>query len=197
MTEVPPNDGTNEAVNDDIVSRARAFAIRAHGEQKYVDKPYVVHLDQVASLVTYMNNDSALVVAYLHDVVEDTSVTVDEVRVEFGDYVADCVVVVTDEPGSTRAERKAATNGKLAKVPNALFLALVVKAADRLANMYESAKDEGDKAKWQMYVKEYVPFRTAAYRPGLCDHLWVTMENLMGPLLAKEEGPLLGGTNSC
>ena len=107
----------------DPVARARAFAIEAHGTQRYGDRPYAAHLDAVADLLGPFSVD-AKVVGYLHDVVEDTPVPVDRVRESFGELIASCVELVTDQPGTNRRERKAATNAKLANVSGELQLAL-------------------------------------------------------------------------
>jgi (p)ppGpp synthase/HD superfamily hydrolase len=56
------------------VSRARAFAIKAHGEQRYGDQRYSFHLEAVAELLHPFGID-AQTVGYLHDVVEDTPLT--------------------------------------------------------------------------------------------------------------------------
>src|SRR5262249_47188021 len=112
----------------DAIARARAFAVAAHGDQKYGDLSYSVHLDAVAELLASFG-ELAQVVGYLHDVVEDTSVPLEVVRREFGDRVAAYVALVTDEPGVNRRERKTKTNAKLAAVVGEDSLALVVKSA--------------------------------------------------------------------
>jgi (p)ppGpp synthase/HD superfamily hydrolase len=159
-----------------LVEKAREFAIRAHGDQKYGDKPYVYHLDAVANLVTEFG-PVYQAAAYLHDILEDTKVTSDEIRKEFGDDITEAVILLTDEPGRNRKERKAKTNQKLAATDNKV--ALVVKAADRLANMEESAKDPSS-GKLDMYIKEYNDFAKAVYRLDFCDNfnyklLWYRM----------------------
>ena len=165
-------------VADDVVARARAFAIAAHGDQRYGEQPYVVHLGAVAELAGPYGN-AARAVAYLHDVVEDTGVTPDEVRRSFGDRVADCVAVVTDPPGDSRAGRKATSHAKLAAASGALELALIVKAADRLANLRASAAGGRGSSKLEMYRREHPAFRAAAHRPGLCDPLWAEMDRIL------------------
>jgi (p)ppGpp synthase/HD superfamily hydrolase len=56
------------------------------------------------------------VVAYLHDVVEDTDITVEQVDTKFGELVASCVAILSDEPGQDRKDRKAKTYQKIAAV---------------------------------------------------------------------------------
>lgn len=159
------------------VSRAREFAIAAHGDQKYGDQPYSIHLDAVVELLAPFG-ELAQVIGYLHDVVEDTAVTLDAVRQAFGDPVATRVALVTDEPGANRRERKAKTNAKLSTVSDEDALALVVKAADRLANLRASARGGAD-SKLDMYRREHPAFRAAAYRSGLCDELWREMDRIL------------------
>lgn len=161
----------------------RDFAIKAHGDQRYGDRPYAVHLDAVAELVRTVDPSwDALAVAYLHDVVEDTEVTVQDVRVAFGSRVAGAVVGLTDPEGyANRKARKAELHRRLATldpcapVPR---LTLLVKAADRLANL-ASSKAEGKAGLLKMYQREHEAFRAAAYRPGLCDDIWAQIDRLV------------------
>ena len=79
-----------------IVEKARAFAIAAHSAigqvRKYTNEPYWIHLEEVANIVrTTYHTDAMVAAAWLHDVVEDTQVTLDLVRQEFGDEIADLV----------------------------------------------------------------------------------------------------------
>lgn len=157
------------------IARARAFAVAAHGEQRYGAHPYVFHLDAVAALLAPFG-EQAQVVGYLHDVAEDTAVGWEEICREFGERVATAVALVTDEPGPSRKERKGRTNAKLAATDDPL--ALIVKAADRLANLRESARGVSE-SKLEMYRNEHPAFRAAAFRPGLCDALWQEMDVLL------------------
>lgn len=160
------------------LTHARSFAIAAHGDQMYGDQPYVFHLDAVVGLLAPFG-DQAQVAGYLHDVVEDTDVPLQKVREEFGDRIADCVALVTDEKGVNRKERKARTNAKLSAVTSDKEMALIVKAADRLANLQMSVRG-GTGSKLEMYRSEHSAFRLAAYRPGLCDELWQEMDRILG-----------------
>ena len=93
--------------------------------------------------------------------------------------LAACVALLTDQPGANRKERKAAAYAKLAQVSGPLELALIVKAADRLANVRASVKDDNARM-LQVYRGEHPTFRQAAYRPGLCDPLWSELDALLG-----------------
>lgn len=161
---------------------ARRFAEERHGSQRYGNDPYVVHLDAVASLVRDYG-DTAVTVAYLHDIVEDTCTTVSEIRAAYGDLVADCVALLTDPPGKNRKERKAELHDRLAAVTGELKLALIIKTADRLANL-QACVDNRNASLLEMYRREYPAFRRAAYRAGQCEELW----NRISALLVQGEG---------
>lgn len=159
-----------------LVERARSFALEAHGEQRYGSRPYHVHLDAVAELVKE-HGEEAQALAYLHDVVEDTPVQIDAIAEAFGRRIADCVAILTDEPGGDRRERKRESHARLARVSGDLELALIVKAADRLANMRACVADGNDQL-LDVYKEELASFREAAYREGLCWSFWYEMEQI-------------------
>ena len=155
-------------------SSARKYAIEKHGNQKYGELPYSVHLDAVAAIASEYG-DGAQVVAYLHDVVEDTDTTIQDIEDEFGSVVAGCVEILTDEPGANRKERKEKTYKKMAEVTGELELALIVKAADRLANINACiAGNNFDLL--AMYKSEQPVFKRSVYRPKLCDSIWNKIE---------------------
>lgn len=156
---------------------ARLFAITVHGDQKYGDDPYSKHLDAVASLAAPYG-PHAVTVAYLHDAVEDTSATLAEIEQQFDAFIAACVGLLTDEPGATRKERKAKTYAKMANVSGPTELALIVKAADRLANV-RACVAGARREQWEVYRGEHPAFHHAAYRPGLCDPLWAELQLLL------------------
>ncbi len=163
------------------VLAAREFAIKAHGnQQKYGGKPYVYHLDMVADLVKDYG-EQAQIIAYLHDVLEDTNTYSHQILEGFGYYVTTCVELLTDEEGSTRAERKAKTNRKLAMAGPNLNIALVVKAADRLANVTATVDDTPEaKAKYlKMYKEEHPEFKKAVYRPNICEDIWIKLNSIL------------------
>lgn len=158
-------------------SQARSFALKHHGKQQYGSHPYIVHLDAVAELVQQYGK-TAVVIAYLHDVVEDTPVSLGEIENAFGTLVADCVAILTDEPGKDRQERKKKTYRKMAQVAGTTEIALVVKAADRLANMRACVADKKEEL-LAVYRQEYPFFAQAVYRPKICDELWNQLSDLV------------------
>jgi len=122
-----------------MVERARVFATAAHAAvgqvRKYTFEPYIVHPAEVASIVRSVpHTDEMIAAAWLHDTVEDTDVTIEDVRAEFGDKVAELVGWLTDvsrpEDGN-RAVRKAMDRAHSAAAPAD---AQTVKLADLIAN---------------------------------------------------------------
>ena len=165
-------------MGDRLVSpRARSVAIEAHGGQKYGERPYFHHLDAVAQLLAPYG-DVAQAIGYLHDVLEDTAVSEEDLRAEFGDHIGLCVSLLTDQPGANRKERKAATYARLQRVAGPAEIALVVKTADRLANIRACLADQNVRL-LHVYRSEHPDFRAAAYRQGLCEPLWLELDQLL------------------
>jgi len=131
----------------DRVNSARLFATAAHAavgqKRRYTFEPYIVHPAEVVSIVkTVPHTPEMLMCAWLHDVVEDTGVTIEDIRHEFGDVVADLVSWVTDvskpEDGN-RKVRKTLDRDHLARAPAA---ALTVKLADLISNTKSIAEHD-------------------------------------------------------
>ena len=162
---------------NDTVIEARDFAIKHHGEQRYGDQPYAHHLDAVVALLEPYG-EVAQVIGYLHDVVEDTAVTLEQIKSLFGSLVAGAVGILSDQPGADRKERKRKTYALMARVTGELEIALLVKTADRLANV-QACVDHDRTDKLRMYQQEHPTFRQAVYRQGLCDDLWERLDGLM------------------
>lgn len=82
-----------------IVERARVFAMEKHKGQLDDDGwPYIFHPDRVACIIREITEDQDLIAAaYLHDTIEDTSTTYDELVRSFGSIIADLVMEVTHE----------------------------------------------------------------------------------------------------
>jgi (p)ppGpp synthase/HD superfamily hydrolase len=123
----------------EMVERARVFATAAHAAvgqvRKYTFEPYIVHPAEVAMIVAEAGGSEAMVAAaWLHDTVEDTGVTNEVIRAEFGAEVAELVGWLTDvsrpEHGN-RAHRKALDRAHSAMAPAE---AQTVKLADLIAN---------------------------------------------------------------
>ncbi len=123
-----------------LVDKAKTFATAAHAAvgqlRKYTFEPYIVHPAEVASIVATVpgHTPEMLAAAWLHDTVEDTGVTIELVRAEFGAEVAELVGWLTDvsrPDHGNRAARKAVDRAHTAGAPAA---AQTIKLADLIAN---------------------------------------------------------------
>ena len=130
----------NKFLNSDSLNKAYSFALDAHQNQKRDEGvPYIIHPVAVANILTELKLDSATITTgLLHDTIEDTNVTYETVKKEFGEEVANLVDGVTK---ISALENKASINSK-AENFRKLILAtskdirvLLVKLADRLHNM--------------------------------------------------------------
>ena len=130
---------------ESLAQTALVFATAAHAAvgqmRKYTDDPYIVHPIRVATTVAkFGGTDEMIAAAYLHDVVEDTGVSIDDIQDMFGPVVARIVDGLTDvsvpEDGN-RAVRKAMDRQHSA---DASYEAQFVKCAD----MMDNASDIGD-----------------------------------------------------
>lgn len=162
-------------IDTDKIEKARVFAIRAHGKQKYEDQPYEYHLRQVEELAKdFELSENVRVAAWLHDVLEDTDVFFEDVMVAFGIKVFDLVNSVTNEGGGNRKDRLQRTYQKIRRNPEAVAL----KLCDRIANVRACIHFSNNKL-MKMYVKEQEDFEKALRRPGEWDGLWKALHNLL------------------
>ena len=137
---------------------AYEFAKVAHGDQKrkFVGVPYITHLDETAQLLWDATNglasNSEYIAAILHDVVEDTDITLEEIGQHFGKEVADLVDELTIDQVEKEKEGK---KKYLARKLNTMSeKALNIKLCDRLSNVVslENKEVPDDFVKW--YIKE-------------------------------------------
>lgn len=140
-----------------LVTRARAFAINRHAGQTYGDEfPYVVHLQAAVSVGIrfQFTSERSMCGLWLHDTVEDTQTTYEELVTLFGQDVADDVVSLSEPKGGNRAWRHEQTYPKIAaRGP----FAVGIKLADRIANV------ESGGSKVKMYLKEHGLFKHHIY----------------------------------
>jgi GTP diphosphokinase / guanosine-3',5'-bis(diphosphate) 3'-diphosphatase len=130
----------NPQVDQDLIRRAYAYSARMHAEQKRLSgEPYVTHPLNVALIAARLKLDGpSIVTSLLHDVVEDTSASLDEVRGLFGDEVAQLVDGVTKIAKITfqsREEKQAENFRKMIIAMAHDIRVVLIKLADRLHNM--------------------------------------------------------------
>jgi GTP diphosphokinase / guanosine-3',5'-bis(diphosphate) 3'-diphosphatase len=124
----------------DLVRRAYDFASKAHeGQTRRSGDPYVTHPTAVAEIITELKLDIASVCAgLLHDCVEDTSATVDQLTTLFGKEIAflvDGVTKLGKLPWSTKEEQQAENFRKMLLAMARDIRVILVKLCDRLDNM--------------------------------------------------------------
>lgn len=162
---------------DPDVQAARDFAVVHHKGQLYDHWPYVKHLDEVAEIVRPFGSE-AMILAYLHDM-EDVRDMKSEMLVRhFRDRMAFLVSWLSDPSFGSRSQKKPFMSEHFKITPVEYLVALIVKAADRLANMRYSVKTRNSK-KLNMYLAEHEEFRYAVYRPGLCDSIWNEIDTIV------------------
>jgi (p)ppGpp synthase/HD superfamily hydrolase len=121
-----------------LVSEAAEFAARRHsGMQRKGrgNEPYVNHLAEVANLLATATDgtDAELVAAgWLHDTIEDTDTTREEVAQKFGERVAALVVEVTDDMSLPKEERR---QKQIENAPHKSSGAKLIKIADKISNI--------------------------------------------------------------
>jgi (p)ppGpp synthase/HD superfamily hydrolase len=140
----------------DLVQKAKAFATSAHEGQvrKYTGVPYIVHPIEVMEIVqTVKHDDTMLAAALLHDVVEDTDCTLDDIRAEFGDDVASLVADLTDISKPEDGNREARKAKDREHSAGASASGQTVKIADLISNSLDIVKHDSSFAKIYMVEK--------------------------------------------
>lgn len=135
---------------------ALMVAEKEHGNQSYDIFGYMYHIRLVVKIAQMLGYDETIQVSCaLHDVMEDGSLSYNDIKRYFGEEVAEIVFAVTDEMGRNRKEKKTKTYEKI----RANWKAVAVKLCDRIGNMVHSAKYNPNMI--SMYKKEHDNFKAA------------------------------------
>ena len=162
---------SNSTYDIDKITKAYKFAEKAHGDQRRVSGiPYILHPTSVACILAELGMDTdAICAALLHDVVEDTPTTLEEVEKLFGADVAkliDGVTKISKIAFSSREQRQAENIRKMLIAMANDIRVIIIKLADRLHNMRTIScmpeQSRRDKAHENMQV--YAPI---AHRLGI------------------------------
>ena len=140
-----------------LIIKAKKFAEKAHKGQlrKYTNEPYINHPISVARLVqTVCNDEYVLMAALLHDVVEYTETTIDDIWREFGGKVADIVSDLTDISKPEDGNRKIRKEIDRQHIAKACKEAKLIKLADLIDNHKSIEKYDPDFAK--VYMAEFL-----------------------------------------
>jgi len=126
--------------NEELLNRAYVFSVKAHGTQKRASgDPYFSHPIEVAGILTDLHlDDETIATAILHDTIEDTVATREDIERLFGDNVArlvDGVTKLSRIEAQTDTERAAENLRKFLIAMSGDIRVLLVKLADRLHNM--------------------------------------------------------------
>ena len=159
----------NNPLDTSLLDRAIIFAVKAHAgtERRGKGFPYIVHPMEAMEIVATMTSDQELLAAAaLHDTVEDTGVSVERLRAEFGERIASIVAAETDNEVEGRSEKESWRERKLAgieKLRSARRDVKIVALGDKLSNMRAIARDyavQGE-ALWSIF-----------HAPDPKDHAW-------------------------
>ena len=187
----------------ELVSEAIAFAAKAHDgmRRKKSDAPYILHPMEAAVIVGTMTDDQNLIAAAaLHDVVEDTDITIEEIEERFGRRVRELVESETEDkradlpPESTWRIRKEESLEVLENTND--IGVLIVWLGDKLANMrsiYRDFKVEGVQM-WQRFNQKDANEQAWYYRSivKLTERLsdtsaWLEYKTLTELVFGKED----------
>jgi GTP pyrophosphokinase len=165
MRENRPNDDL------ELVRKAYEFSQKHHsGQQRASGEPYLVHPLEVALVLAEMKMDAVAVAAgLLHDSVEDTSVTIVDIRKEFGEQVAHIVEGVTKISQidfSTREEQQAENLRKMMLAMVDDIRVVLIKLADRLHNM-RTLKHLPEERRQQVAKETLEIYAPLAHRLGM------------------------------
>jgi len=170
-----------------LISKAKELATSKHEGQfrKFSGEPYVQHPLRVAQTVLRYKNskelDKLMVAAILHDTVEDTDTTIEEIRELFGDLVASLVEELTSDSVKAKENKSLYLSDKMISMSS---WALVIKLSDRLDNV--SDLRHVNKSFRQKYIKEtkYILSRLIVDR----NYLSITHIQLINDILKEVNG---------
>ena len=166
----------NSDVDRDLLARAFRYAAKAHeGQQRRSGEEFIHHPYAVARICAELHlDDDTIASALLHDVVEDTGITLDEVRAEFGEEIAqrvDGVTKLTRVHFQSREQTEAENYRKMILAMAGDPAVILIKLADRLHNLrtieYLGKQKQVQKAREALEV--YAPL---AHRFGIHTMKW-------------------------
>ena len=168
----------NNPLNTKLLDHAIIFAVHAHSgtERRGKGFPYIIHPMEAVEIVATMTTDQELLAAAaLHDTVEDTDVTIENIRTEFGDRIASLVAQESEERHEGVSDEESWHDRKrtaIAHLAKASRDAKIVALGDKLSNIRAIARDyaEMGDALWERFHAKDPKDHEWHYR-GLADAL--------------------------
>ena len=158
--------------------KAKAYAVLKHSGQTHGTRPFTSHLTEVVNTLHEFGykDDDLTAAAWLHDVVEDTDVIIEEIYQAFGNRIGDLVDALTDGNGKTRVEKKKKPYATIPLIKGAV----IVKLADRIANVRHTV-EEGSTAEryFKTYKREHPGFTSALRKNGEAIKMWEEVDALL------------------
>lgn len=162
---------SDQNYNYELIDKAYQIAEKMHGDQRRASGiPYILHPTTVACILCELGMDSeSIAAALLHDVVEDTSMTLEEITKLFGSEIGNLIDGVTKLgkiPYSSREEQQAENIRKMLIAMSNDIRVIIIKLADRLHNMrtIECMKEQHRRDKALEVMEVYAPI---AHRLGI------------------------------
>ena len=159
-----------------LVLEAIKFACASHALQRYGEDNYYVHLQDVDDILCEFGFTEAKYRCggWLHDIIEGTDYSYNNIKKIFGRDVAEIVYLCSDFKGRNRKERKPAPFYEELKENKD---AIVIKVADRLANIRRSIKTGHGMS--TAYQEEHEKFKSFLYFEGHIDKMWEEIDILL------------------
>lgn len=173
-----------------VVDKARRYASKAHASidqrRKYTNDPYIVHPQAVADIVSSVpHTEEMLAAAWLHDTVEDTSTTLDDINSHFGPQVAELVGMLTNVSLACEGDRIEKKNLDRQHCAKASPAAKTIKLADLIDNLRSLVTHDPDFAKTYLIEKRLM---LAVLKEGDAT-LWRQVEHIINDSLQRLHQP--------
>jgi (p)ppGpp synthase/HD superfamily hydrolase len=177
-------------MRDSLEDQARRYATQAHAEagqrRKYTDEPYIVHPAAVVELVrSVTDNEAMLAAAWLHDTVEDTASTLEDIASRFGPRVAELVDMLTDSAQPQAKNRAARKLAHFRHTAQASPEAQTIKLADIIDNTRAIVQFDADFARVYLVEKQ---IQIQLLHEG-DKHLWQQADSIIRQGLAQLAQP--------
>lgn len=128
----------------ELLEKAQRWSARGHFgvNRKFGTIPYIVHPEAVAEIISQVTDDiDVIAAAWLHDIVEDTNATIDDIRSEFNDNIAQLVWEVSKITDNCSCSRDFRVMMNCVHYGNGLKWAKAIKIADAIHNLPSMIRD--------------------------------------------------------